>query len=179
VLSTSARASASASSGDGRVVALAQRIASLLREREANERASEAAASTFDLPETPAELMMTYRGPLGPLKVEVDPDWIRDVLPDFSPFSRRGRKLRRLLRIHERHYARMWADREASGIGPLIEERRRIKDEIEALATEACSLGGSSWALAALQAAALSCQADGVRDVPAALLALLEVAGAA
>jgi hypothetical protein len=161
---------------DDRVAALAQRIADLLREREANERALEAAAARFDLPPTPAELVVTYRGPLGPLKVEVEADWIRDRLPNHSPLSPRGRKLRRLLRLHDDHYARVWADREASGIGSLIEERRRIKDELEALATEACSLGGSSPAHVALQAAALLVSGAGVRDVPPALLSLLEVA---
>jgi hypothetical protein len=74
-LSASARA-AVLSPRDGRVVALAQFIAGLLGERDANERALKAAAAAFDLPPTPRELMMTYRGPLGPIKVEVDPDWI-------------------------------------------------------------------------------------------------------
>ena len=56
--------------------------------REANERALRAAAARFDLPPTPAELVVTYRGPLGPLKVEVEADWIRDEFADISPGSR-------------------------------------------------------------------------------------------
>jgi hypothetical protein len=49
--------------------------------------------------------------------VEVDPDWIRDALPNFSPGSRRGKRLGRLLRLHDEHSARVRAAREASGIG--------------------------------------------------------------
>jgi hypothetical protein len=151
---------------DGRVVALAQRIAGLLREREANEGALGAAADRFALPPTPAELVVTYRGPLGPLKVEVEADWIRDQLANLSPRSKQGRKLRRLLRIHEQHYARMYADREASGLGALIRERERIERELEAAATEARGLEGHSAAHTALQAAALISTRDGLRDAP-------------
>jgi hypothetical protein len=158
---------------------LAQCIAGLVREREANERALEATAPHFDLPPTPPELMVTYRGALGPLKVEVDADWIREMLPDFSPLSKQGRKLRRLLRIHEQHYARVWAAREASGIGPLIDERERIERDLKAAAEDVCDIEGSGAAHAALQAATLPVKGDGVRDVPAALLTLLEVAGTA
>ena len=39
------------------------------------------------------------------------------MLPHFSPQSRRGRRLRRLLRLHDEHCARVWRAREASGIG--------------------------------------------------------------
>ena len=66
----------------------------------------------FKPPQTPA-LTVTYRGPFGPLEVDVDPDWIREMLPEFSPRSRRGRRLRKLLRLHNVHYAALWADREA------------------------------------------------------------------
>lgn len=131
------------------------------------------------MPPTPAELMVTYRGPLGPLKVEVEADWIRDMLADVSPRSRRGRRLRKLLRLHDAHYSALWAAREASGIGPLIDERERIKRDLEAAAEEVCDLEGHGAAYLALQAAKLLVAGDGVRDVPAALLALLEVVAAA
>jgi hypothetical protein len=42
-----------------------------------------------------------------------------------------------------------------SGIGPLVEERKRIEEELEAVAKEVCSLDASRPANAALQAAAL------------------------
>jgi hypothetical protein len=164
---------------DGRVAAIAKRIAALVLEREANDQALEAAAARFDLPPTPPELMVTYRGPLDPLKIEVEPDCIRDVLADVSPRSRRGRRLRKLLRLHDAHYSALWAARAASGIGPLIDERERIKQELNASAEEIYDLEGHDAAHLALQAAMLLVAGDGVRDVPAALLVLLEAAGAA
>jgi hypothetical protein len=170
---------ASPSPRDGRVAAIAKRIGYLILQREANQKALTAAAAGFDLPPTPAELMVTYRGPLGPLKVEVEPDWIRDVLADVSPRSRRGRRLRKLLRLHDAHYSALWAAREASGIGPLIDERERIKRELDASAEEICDLEGHGAAYLALQAAKLLVAGDGVRDITAALLALLEVVGTA
>jgi hypothetical protein len=86
-----------------RRIAISRRIATLLREREANKEALEAASARFSLPPEPAELKATYRGAFGPLKIEVDPEWIREMLPDCSPRSRRGRRLRKLLRLHEEH----------------------------------------------------------------------------
>jgi hypothetical protein len=90
-------------------IAIAHRISSLLCELEANQKALAAAASTFDLPPTPDELTVTYRGPFGPIQVGVDPEWIRELLADLSPRSRRGRRLRRFVRLHEEHYARLSA----------------------------------------------------------------------
>jgi hypothetical protein len=166
-----------------RCAAIARRIASLLREREANKKALRAASARFPLPPTPGELMVTYRGPFGPLKIEVDAEWIREMLPDCSPRSRRGRRLRKLLRLCEEHSARMWADREASGIGALAEEGRRIEEELEAVAKEVCSLDASRPANASLQAAALLAVKLGAfyehKEAPAVLEALLKVAGAA
>lgn len=161
--------------------AIAQRISSLLREREANREALRAASARFKSPKTPAPTV-TYRGPFGPLEVDVDPDWIREMLPDFSPRSRRGRRLRKLLRLHDEHYAALWADREASGVGPLIDEQKRIEGELEAPAKEACSLGRHSVGHVALQAASLMAAKLGsyhdYKPAPAVLQALLEVAGA-
>jgi hypothetical protein len=134
--------------------AIAQRIAGLLREREANQGAMRAASARFHPPATPAPTV-TYRGPFGPIEMDVDGDWIRELLPDFSPRSRRGKRLRKLLRLHDEHYARVWADREASGVGPLVDEQKRIQGELEAVAKETCSLGGNSAADVALQAASL------------------------
>ena len=126
---------------------------------------------------------VTYRGPFGPLEVDVDPDWIRELLPDFSPRSRRGRRLRKLLRLHDEHYAALWADREASGVGPLIDEQNRIEGELEAAAKEACSLVGHSIGHVALQAASLMAVKLGsyhdCKRAPELLRALLKVAGAA
>jgi hypothetical protein len=96
-----------------------------------------------------------------------------------SNIGKHGRKLRRLLRIHEQHYARMYADREASGLGALIRERERIERELEAAATEARGLEGHSAAHTALQAAALISTRDGSGTRPTVILALVEVAGAA
>jgi hypothetical protein len=76
--------------------AIAQRIAGLLREREANQKAMRAASARFNPPATPAPTV-TYRGPFGPIEIDVDGDWIRELLPDFSPRSRRGKRLRKLL----------------------------------------------------------------------------------
>jgi hypothetical protein len=125
----------------------------------------------------------TYRGPFGPIQVDVDPEWLREIIPDLSQRSRRGRRLRKLLRLHEEHYARVSADREASGMGVLVGEKNRIDGELEAAAKEACSLGGHSIGHVALQAASLmAVKADSLYDcksAPDLLCALLKVAGAA
>ena len=126
---------------------------------------------------------MTYRGPLGPIEIDADPDWLRELLPDFSPRSRRGRRIRRLLRLYDEHHARMWAERETSGVGALVRERDRIDGELAAAAKEACSIGGYSVPDVALQAASLlavklSSYCDCER-APGVVLALLEIAGAA
>jgi hypothetical protein len=170
-----------------RRITISRRIATLLREREANKEALEAASARFPLSPTPAELTLTYRGPFGPLKIEVDPEWIREMLPDCSPRSRRGRRLRKLLRLHEEHNALIWAGRQMSGVGPLVEERKRIEEELEAVAKEARALDASRAvsgpANAALRAAALLAVKLGAfyehKEAPAVLQALLKVAGAA
>jgi hypothetical protein len=160
---------------------IAQRIAALLREHQANKTALRAASKRFNPPATPPELSVTYRGLFGPIGVDVDPDWIRELLPDFSPRSRRGRKLRRLLRIHEAHYARVWADREASGVGAAVDAKQRIEEDLQSAAQAALTREGSSVADVALQAAALLAVKLGsyhdFRRAPAVILALLEVAG--
>jgi hypothetical protein len=160
-------------------VAIAQRVAGLLREREANQKALRAASARFRPPATPAPTV-TYRGPFGPIEIDVDGDWIRELLPDFSPRSRRGRRLRKLLRLHDEHYAQLWADREASGVGPLVDEQKRIEGELEAVAKEACSLGDHSAADIALQAASLLAVSSfhDYKAAPAVLQALLKVGGA-
>ena len=88
------------------------------------------------------------------------------------------------MRLHDEHYARVWANREASGRGALIdEEQLRIEGELEAAAKEACGLGGHSIGHVALQAASLMAVKAGSyyghREAPAVLRALLKVAGAA
>jgi hypothetical protein len=166
-----------------RRITISRRIATLLREREANKEALEAASARSSLPPEPAELKVTYRGPFAPLKIDVDPEWIREMLPDCSPRSRRGRRLRELLRLHEEHNALIWACRQISGIGPLVEERKRIEEELEAVAKEARTLDASGPANAALRAAALLAVKLGAfyehKEAPAVLQALLKVAGAA
>jgi hypothetical protein len=160
--------------------AITKRIAALLSEHEANKKALRAASARFKLPRTPPELSVTYRGLFGPIGVDVDPDWIRDLLPSFSPRSRRGRKLRRLLRIHETHYARVWADREASGVAAAVEDKRRIEEDLQSTAEGAFDREGHSVADIALQAAALIAVKLGsyhdFKRAPAVILALLEVA---
>jgi hypothetical protein len=170
-----------------RRITISRRIATLLREREANKEALEAASARFLRPAEPAELKVTYRGAFGPLKIEVDPEWIREMLPDCSPRSRRGRRLRKLLRLHEEHNALIWAGRQISGIGPLVEERKRIEEELEAVAKEARTLDAygavSGPANAALRAAALLAVKLGAfyehKEAPRVLEVLLKVAGAA
>jgi hypothetical protein len=170
-----------------RRITISRRIATLLREREANKEALEAASARFSLPPEPAELKVTYRGAFGALKIELDPEWIREMLPDCSPRSRRGRRLRKLLRLREEHNALIWAGRQISGIGPLVEERKRIEEELEAVAKEARTLDASrpvsGPANAALRAAALLAVKLGAfyehKEAPAVLEALLKVAGAA
>jgi hypothetical protein len=159
---------------------IAQRIAGLLREHEANKTALRTAGQRFNPPPTPSELSVTYRGLFGPMGVDVDADWIRDLLPNFSPRSRRGRKLRRLLRIHEAHYARLWADREASGMGAAVEVRERVSEALTASANAALDLGGHSIADVALPAAALLAVKLGsyhdLKRAPEVISALLEIA---
>jgi hypothetical protein len=103
------------------------------------------------------------------------------LLPNFSPRSRRGQRLRRLLRIHDDHYARVWADREASGVAAAVDERRRIEEDLQAAARGAFDQGGHSVADVALQAAALLAVKLGsyhdFKRAPAVILALLEIAG--
>lgn len=82
------------------------------------------------------------------------------------------------MRLHDEHSTRVWAAREASCIGPLIDEREWIERELKAAADEVCDLEARASHVA-LQPATLVVKGDGVRDIPAALLALLEVAGAA
>ena len=84
-----------------RRITISRRISTLLLEREANKEALRAASARSSLPPEPAELKVTYRGAFGPLKIDVDPEWIREMLPDCSLRSRRGRRLRKLLRLHE------------------------------------------------------------------------------
>jgi hypothetical protein len=149
-------------------------------EAEANKAASRAAAKRFNPPPTPPELSVTYRGLFGPIGVDVDPEWIRDLLPNFSPRSRRGRKLRRLLGLHEAHYARLWADRDASGMGAPVEAQERVSEALTASAKEALDRGGHSVADVALQAAALLAVKLGsyhdFKHATAVISALLEVA---
>ena len=99
----------------------------------------------------------------------------------------RGRRLRKLLRLHEEHNALIWTGRQISGIGPLVEERKRIEEELEAVAKEARTLDASRAvsgpANAALRAAALLAVKLGAfhehKEALAVLQALLKVAGAA
>jgi hypothetical protein len=69
---------------------------------------------------------------------------------------------------------------EASGVGPLIDEQKRIEAELEAVAKEACSQGGHSVGHVALQAASLMAVKLGsfydCKAAPAVLQALLRIA---
>ena len=133
---------------------LAQRIASLLLEREANQKALRAARARFNPPPRPAELTVTYRGPFGSIAVDVDGEDLREMLPEFSPRSRCGRRLRRLLRLHDEHEARFRAERLASGAAAAMDERSRIESELMAAAEAACRLGVDNAGDLALHAAA-------------------------
>jgi hypothetical protein len=161
--------------------AIAHHIAALLLEPEANKTALRTASKRFNPPPTPPELSVTYRGLFGPIGVDVDPDWIRELLPNFSPRSRRGRRLRRLLRVHEAHYARIWTDHEASGVTAAVDAKLRIEEDLQATAQAAFERGGRSVADVALQAAALLAVKLGsyhdFKRAPEVILALLEIAG--
>jgi hypothetical protein len=82
-----------------------------------------------------------------------------------------------------KHYAQVWADRDASGVAAAWDEQKRIEGDLEAAAREACSLGGHNAADVALQAASLlAVKLSSYHDrkrAPAVRQALLEVAGAA
>ena len=171
-----------------RRITISRRIATLLREREESREALRAASARSSLPPEPAELKVTYRGPFGPLKIDVDPEWIREMLPDCSPLSRRGRRLRKLLRLHEEHNRLIWVNRQMSGVGSLADEGKRIEDELEAVAKEARTLDASRSvsgpANAALRAAALLAVKLGAfydhkEEASAVLRELLRVAAAA
>jgi hypothetical protein len=170
-----------------RRITISRRIATLLHEREANKEALDAASARFLRPAEPVELRVTYRGAFGPLKIEVDPEWIREMLPDCSPRPRRGRRLRKLLRLREEHNALIWAGRQISGIGPPGRGEEADRRELEAVAKEARTLDASrpvsGPANAALRAAALLAVKLGAfyehKEDPAVLKALLKVAGAA
>jgi hypothetical protein len=89
--------------------------------------------------------------------------------------------------MHEDHNTLIWAGRQISGIGPLVEERKRIEEELEAVAKEARTLDAygavSGPANAALRAAAVLAMKLGAfyehKEAPRVLEALLKVAGAA
>jgi hypothetical protein len=59
--------------------ALAQRIATLVREREVNRKALRIARARFDPPPQPAELTVNYRGPFGSIEVDVDGEELREL----------------------------------------------------------------------------------------------------
>jgi hypothetical protein len=100
-----------------------------------------------------------------PLKIEVDAEWIRETLLNFSTVSRRGRKLRRLLRVHGEHYARLTADREASGVGSLSPRASADRAGARSLGRRALRFGRLRRGLTG-QAALLLAKGEGVRDVP-------------
>ena len=150
-----------------RRITISRRISTLLLEREANKEALRAASARSSLPPEPAELKVTYRGAFGPLKIDVDPEWIREMLPDCSPAL-------------PTRPATPQAPAPARG---LVEERKRIVEELEAVAKEARALDASGPYNAALRAAALLAVKLGAfyehKEAPAVLEALLKVAGAA
>jgi hypothetical protein len=162
--------------------ALVRRIATLLRERKANQKAMLAAEARFNPPAAPAELTVIYYGALGAIEIDVDPDLIREQLPNVSPRSRRRRRLRQLLRMHEEHFARVWADREASGVAMAQDELQRIADGLRnvakvALASRRRDAAGVALQAAALLAAELGRRSDGfARHALWIVQALLDVA---
>jgi hypothetical protein len=96
---------------------VAERISGLLADLEEARKHMRACAARFEHRAAPPELTVTYRGLLGPIEVDAEVDWIRDVLAGLSPHSRKARRLRKLLRASEAHWERVWADRETSGYG--------------------------------------------------------------
>lgn len=158
---------------------LAQRIATLLREREANQKALRAAAARFNPPPKPDELTVIHRGLLGEVEIDVDPDWIREQLAHVSPRSRRGRRLRQVLRLADDHYIRVWSDRETYGFAAAWDQSQRLEDALRdvgkaALAWPRPDAAGVALQAAALLAAELAGRADefarhALRIVPALL----------
>jgi hypothetical protein len=166
-----------------RRITISRRIATLLREREANKEALEAASARFLLPPAPTELTVTYRGPFGPLKIEVDPEWIREMLPDCSPRSRRGRRLRKLLRLHEEHSLSFGPVARSQASVPWSRRGSGSKGSWKRWQRRHVLWTPSGPYNAALRAAALLAVKLGAfyehKEAPAVLEALLKVAGAA
>jgi hypothetical protein len=116
---------------------VAERIAGLLAEIDDARNDMRACAARFKHRAAPPELTVTYRGPLGPIEVDVESDWIRDVLAGLSPHSRKGRRLRKLLRASEAHWSRVWADREASGFAAAHARYEALESDLRATAETA------------------------------------------
>jgi hypothetical protein len=94
-------------------------------------------ASRFQHRAAPPELTVTYRGPLGPIEVDAEGDWIRDVLAGLPPHSRKARRPRRLLQTSEAHWERVWADREASGFAAAHAHYEALEGDLRATAAAA------------------------------------------
>jgi len=75
---------------------VAERIAGLLADLEEARNRMRVSAGRFKHRAAPPDVSVTYRGPLGPIEVDAEGDWIREVLPGLPPRSRKARRLRKL-----------------------------------------------------------------------------------
>jgi hypothetical protein len=84
------------------------------------------------------------------------------------------------LRIHDNHYACVWADREASGVAAVVDDSRRIEEDLQSARGRPSTGKAIASQTFALQAAALIAVKLGsyhdLKHAPAVILALLEVA---
>jgi hypothetical protein len=115
----------------------AERIAGLLAELDEARNDMRACASRFEHRAAPPELTVTYRGLLGPIEVDAEADWIREVLAGLPPHSRKARRLRKLLQASEAHWGRVWAEREASGFAAAHARYEAIEGDLRATAEAA------------------------------------------
>lgn len=134
---------------------LAQCIAALLGEREEAAKSVRAAGRRFDAVPLPPPLTLRFSGPFGALSIEVEPDYLREQLPRYSPSSSRGRRLRRLLGNYDKHRARLWAARETSGFAAAWEAAKRVHDGMRQVTALVLAQEPHSNADVALRAAAL------------------------
>jgi hypothetical protein len=155
---------------------------------QANKEALEAASARFPLPPPPAELTVTYRGPFGPLKIEVDVSGYARCFqtarraPDAAGDSASSCACTRNTTLSFGPVARCqasvpWSRRGSGSKRTWKRWQRRL------VLTLDVSRAVSGMANAALRAAALLAVKLGAfyehKEAPAVLEALLKVAGAA
>jgi hypothetical protein len=116
--------------------ALARRLAALLAEREEAREALRIADARFTAP-VPSAIPLRFRGPFGSIVLELDDDYLREQLPRYSPNSPKGRRLRRLLRAHDKAKACFEADCAASGYAAAQAALKSLEADLGAACADA------------------------------------------